>query len=118
MKLQRFVKTLEAKGVVVLPSASKIAITVGESGAVLFEVAVERGGKALKADAERLLEAFQYGDGQGGLGVLAVCAGRVRRGVDAQEGGVALEHHPHARDKQFELAVVETAVSVQMLLQT
>lgn len=102
----------------VLPSASKVAITVGESGAVLFEVAVQRGAKALEADTERLLEAFKHGDRQGGLDVLAVGTGRVRRGVDAQERGVALEHHPYTWDKKFELAVIETAVSIQMLLQT
>lgn len=99
-----------------VPSAAKVGVAVGEGGAVLAEVAVQGRGEALEGHAEHAMQTLEDRDRQRGLRVLDVRARVGRRRQHAQSGRVPLQQHPHARNEQLELAVVEATVPVQVLL--
>lgn len=46
------------------PSGAKVGVGIGEGGAVLSKVAVERAGEALQGDAEAALQALEHRHGQ------------------------------------------------------
>lgn len=60
--------------IIILPSRSKVAVRVGESGGKLAEVAVERWGEALKRDAKVFVKSFENGQRQSALSALALVA--------------------------------------------